>query len=135
EPFSLLRPVSGKKSFVDWYLPHSSSMIIFEYLREDGPHFVLVYRHASREAPAYRFAKGVFDPALIGASTEQFKSLNASEIIHALNSNGYDVSSQIESVAHYRAIIHHDRQLLSESDKKGAFKQLAVRYSVPGPRG
>ncbi|MES2822470.1 MAG: ATP-binding protein [Pseudomonadota bacterium] len=136
EPFNLMRPVKRRKSFIDWYLPHSSSMVIFEYLREDGHHFVMVYRHVSREAPVYRFAKGSFDAALIGASSsELFKSLSAGEIIHALNNNGYDVSSQIESVVHYRAIIQHDRQLLKEHDNKGNFKQLAVRYSVPGPQG
>lgn len=136
EPFNLLRPASGRKTFIDWYLPHSSSMLIFEYHRQDGPCFVMVYRQASREAPAYRFAKGVFDPSLVGASsTDPFRPLSAGEIIHALNSKGYDVTAQIESVAHYRAIIQHDRQLLKEYDNKGNFKQLALRFSVPGPQG
>lgn len=135
EPFNLLRPASGRKTFIDWYLPHSSSMLIFEYHRQDGPCFVMVYRQSSRDAPAYRFAKGIFDPAVVGASsTDPFKPLTPGEIFHALNIQGYEVSAQIESVAHYRAIIQHDRQLLKEYDKKGNFKQLALRFSVPGPQ-
>ncbi len=138
EPFSLSTRVADKQSFLDWYLPHSSSFIIFEYCKEDGNYFVLIYRHPSDKGPAYRFVKGIFDASIlrVGSSEKDIvKAMPVSELIKKLLVNDFDVSNQINTVNRYRAIIQHDRQLLKELDSKGALKRMAVRYSVVGQKG
>ncbi|MCU7837035.1 MAG: ATP-binding protein [gamma proteobacterium symbiont of Taylorina sp.] len=47
EPSQLNPKVENKENFLDFYLPRTTSLIIFEYLREGGLNCAVAYRHVT----------------------------------------------------------------------------------------
>jgi ABC-type molybdenum transport system ATPase subunit/photorepair protein PhrA len=70
-PSQLDNHASGRGSFLDFYLPRPSSMIIFEYERESGICSVVVTRHSSGTKHVYRFLSSEY-------KTEHFSCQSAS---------------------------------------------------------
>jgi hypothetical protein len=135
EPNQLVSQVSGKLSFVDYYLPHQSSALIFEHLREDGYRLAVMLRNASGSQAIYRFVVGSLDetflhddirPMLTGGS-------RMSEIFSELQKRGIETTTQIDNITDYRAIIQNDKRLLRRNGGKKKAAAWAQQYCLGGP--
>src|SRR5690606_40046362 len=56
-PNGLIEKAANKKNFVDYYLPSSRSMVIFEYLAHSGTKCVVLYRNNNQGKHNYRFVR------------------------------------------------------------------------------
>lgn len=60
----ILRGEHSKKSFTDYYLPRSTSYIVFEYIRRGQPSLAVMHASSSGEGVEYRFVGDGFSRAL-----------------------------------------------------------------------
>ncbi len=111
EPNAVVSREAGKLSFVQYYLPSSSSMIAFEYLHQGQERCVVLYSNAS--ILYYRF---------VSCSGRELFSLENMRIHSELNdtrewlksyiAKKYLTSLQLSSTLDYRTIIQNGRQRL-----------------------
>lgn len=136
EPGQLENQAAGKKSFVDWYLPRATSLIIYEYARADGLCCVVIYRHPSGTKPAYRFLRGGFELDYFSkpAPNNAANFCAGSELASHWREQHLEFSSQIEVVIDYRAVLQHDRELLSRSPRAKQLRPLANRFCLGGAK-
>lgn len=136
EPNSLVSKVSGKLSFVDYYLPHQSSALIFEHRREDGYRLVVITRYATGARSIYRFVKGSLAETFLHEDIRPLLNEGRPmiEIFTALSKRGIDVSRQIENITEYRAIIQNDKRLLRRpGGNQRRDTAMAREYCIGGP--
>lgn len=139
-PGALESRASGKKNFLDWYLPRPSSAIVFEYRREDSLCCAVVYRHPSGTKPAYRFLRAPFSEAAFSRSQPGQglgfgrEYLLGKELGRHWRAMELECSTQIEVVTDYRAVIQRDRSLLGQSGKARELRGLASRYGLGSSR-
>lgn len=134
EPRQVENRAGGKDSFVDWYLPRDTSLIIFEYERIDGLCCLTLYRHptAGLAKPAYRFLKGGFSAERfsVAGTDGDFKFLRGKELRPHWQELAFPFSRQIEIVTDYRAVIQNDAALLRRSTTAAESKRLAREYCL-----
>jgi myosin heavy subunit len=134
----LVSRAGGKKDFLDYYLPTSASLIGFDYLREDGPKCVVLYRIQRSEGArlAYRFIDSCFTGAFLTKELKPklLQGLAITEAIAEVTQSGIDVSNQLLTVMDYRAIIQQDERLLKRGGRvQKALKATAKRFCLGGP--
>lgn len=127
-PNRIVTTEAGRKSFAGYYLPNTTSYIVYEYQRYDEQkRLVVAYADRSGERVLFRFIRG--DYAL-----QQFVG-SAGEIIQApdlrrhLNINGYQCSEQIESLAEYRAIIQASHSGTRNRERQKQLRSLIAEYA------
>ncbi|GAA4650963.1 ATP-binding protein [Kistimonas scapharcae] len=133
-PEKLVSTAAGKSSFIDFYLPSQSSMIVFHYRRGDGDRTVVMLRHPSQKI-IYRFIstsplESLFQPDWM----DKIKSgSSAHELLNDLkiSNEKFNVSRIIENITDYRSIIQNDRKLRQASGKRQLIA-LAWEYSLGG---
>jgi hypothetical protein len=135
EPAQLESKVANKDSFLQWYLPRTTSLLIFEYAREGGLCCSVAYRHISGTKPAYRFLKAGFtaDRFSVENSNGQRKYCQGSELVTHWKTLGLEYSSQIEIVTNYRGVIQNDRVLLNRSSASTQLRVQGRTYGLGGP--
>lgn len=127
-----------KDSFLDHYLPTTGSLLVFQYLREDGPCCALMYRHSAGSRMAYRFIKGHADDILFSEPwLSKFKAGNpVTDTFNEMRSQGIEISNQLTQINEYRAVIQQDRKLIKQLTGKGAaLLHMARNYAVGGADG
>lgn len=135
-PSQVVQRVGKRKSFVDYYLPRTTSLIIFEYSSARDVFCVVVYRHHSGDKPAYRFLGERFDMGYFseeasgGALFHEGKNLGTHWTKLRL-----EHSKQLEKVTDYRGVIQGDRSLINRSAKSRELSQLVAMYSLTGRFG
>lgn len=129
-PESLINRSAGKDSFLDHYLPFNRSMVIFEYIGNNGVCCVVLYRHSLSKGDqlVYRFVKGSADSTIFHPAFKHLLDQNvpASELLKSLENAGINISRQL-STADYRYI------LCNQYDKKNrnmGFMQLSSDFSL-----
>jgi hypothetical protein len=129
EPRSVAAAGGGHKRFVDYYLPNPTSILVFEYLRDDGLNCAVLYRHPAGNKPAYRFLKSGYAEARFSAPGSDGRStyLPGQDLKHHWRNLGLDCSTQIENVIDYRAIIQNTAR---DDARDAATKALAALYGV-----
>ena len=133
-PEKLVSTAAGKSSFIDFYLPFLSSMIVFHYRRADGDRTVVMLRHPSRKI-IYRFIS--VSPLDSIFQSEWMEKIKAGHSAHDLlndlkvSSDLFNVSRIIENIVDYRSIIQNDRKL-RQNRSKSPFVTLAWEYSLGG---
>ena len=132
EPGQLENQAAGKKSFVDWYLPRPTSLIIYEYARDDGLCCAVVYRHPTGTKPAYRFVRGGFELANFcrPSDDDSHQFCEGRELANHWRELSLEFSSQLEIVVDYRAVLQHDRELLNRSARAKQLRPLAARFCL-----
>jgi hypothetical protein len=119
---------NGKLSFPDWYLPHSGSFIVYEYMRESGKCCVITYRDTSGRSSNYRFLSSSFNiehfSILEGDKTNFMK---VSDLWRHWTSLGLTFSRQIESTTEYKAILQNDKQYIRRDPEK---IRMAAQYCL-----
>jgi len=135
-PSQIVERVGKRKSFVDYYLPRTTSLLIFEYKNARDVFCVVVYRHSSGDKPAYRFLGERFD---MGYFSEEAPG---GRLFHeGKNLGSYwtklrlEHSKQLEKVTDYRGVIQGDRSLINRSAESRELAQYVSMYSLSGKFG
>ncbi|MUK77996.1 ATP-binding protein [Aliivibrio fischeri] len=107
----IVRKSNVNKPFVEWYLPHSNSYIVFEYITARGQvAHVICYRNLSTKGGiVYLFVKGQFEQSVIikQDSEEKPYAIGCTKLAAELAANGLDYEQRITSVKGYREIIQN----------------------------
>lgn len=95
--------VSGSDSFSDFYLPHSTSYVIFEYMRRDVPCMAVLFG-ANEASFGYRFIRSAYDLELFTENGDRSTLIQSKDIKLQLKTAGV---SHSDHLAHkdYRSII------------------------------
>ena len=135
-PSQIVQKVGKRRSFVDYYLPRSTSLLIFEYSNHRGLMCGVVYRHSSGDKPAYRFLGERF-------AIEYFSESLSSDALFVEGKNlgshwtqlHLEHSRQLERVTDYRGVIQGDRSLINRSSTSRELTQMVAMYSLTGKLG
>ncbi|MDX1302053.1 ATP-binding protein [Photobacterium sp.] len=107
----IVRKSNVNKPFAEWYLPHSNSYIVFEYITARGQvAHVICYRNLSTKGGiVYLFVKGQFEQSVLikQDSEEKPYAIGCTKLAAELTANGLDYESRITSVKEYREIIQN----------------------------
>ncbi len=106
-PDRIVRPVSNQQNFARYYLPRSTSYLVYEYRRDDAVCCALLFSDASGDAVEYRFVDGAYQRDWF--VHEDGKSLVANtNLIERFKLRGI-VCSRKMPLDQYRAIIQGKR--------------------------
>jgi len=119
-----------KLPFVDFVLPSSNSLIIYDYHRRDGDCCAVVYR-SPRSGAAYRFIKANSAETFF---SEEVRGLlksgaTATEVFNKISSLGFEVSTQLLSITEYAAVIQGDVAVLRRLGDKNRVRD-AQRFGL-----
>lgn len=102
-PDRIVRPVSNKKNFARYYLPRSTSFIIFEYRRDDVLCCAILFADESGEAVHYRFMRSAYRRDLFVLEDERSLVMSAG-LAERMKLKGVTVSRKMP-LDEYRAVI------------------------------
>lgn len=112
---------ANKLSFLDYYLPTTQSMLVFEYRNAHGVQCVVMYR-GEQNHMNYRFVSGNASSHLFSPEgVEKMQSgMSIRELLLWLRKSDTRMSRQIQTISDYRAVIQRSRPLLrkNNSDKE-----------------
>ncbi|HRJ54614.1 MAG TPA: ATP-binding protein [Candidatus Thiothrix moscowensis] len=127
-PNRIVTTEAGRKSFTGYYLPHTTSYLVYEYQRYDGQkRLVVAYADRNGERVFFRFIRA-------GYALQQFIDvaggiLQAPDLAKHLRTNGYSCSEQIESLAEYRAIIQATHSGTRDRERQKQLRALIADYA------
>ncbi|WP_180111401.1 ATP-binding protein [Acinetobacter sp. YH12098] len=132
-PNGLIEKAANKKNFVDYYLPSSRSMVIFEYLAHSGTKCVVLYRNNNQGKHNYRFVDGCAEDTLLSESSLEILGLsqNVKDVFDQVYKSGVDVSRQIDSIPEYIYTLTADKSRLTGERN---LRDLCNRYSLSGSK-
>ncbi|MEX1215970.1 ATP-binding protein [Saccharospirillum sp.] len=116
EPERVVSKLSGKSSFIDFYLPTFQSCVIFEYRQEEGLCCALLFRHPSNRV-GYYFLKGSAEETLFapGIRERLAAGIAVTTLIEDLKQAGIRVSTLVNTITDFRAIIQRDANLIKRN--------------------
>lgn len=135
EPERIVSRSSGRLSFVDYYLPNQQALIIFEYRRHSGLCCAVMFRHHSGKL-CYRFVEGSAADTFFAPDTIELLKSGAlnKEIFDKLRAKGLNVSSTLDTITDYRAILQNNPKLLRrQPTETRRLRRLAADFSLGGP--
>lgn len=107
----IVRSSNVNKPFVDWYLAHNNSYIVFEFATARGQvvHVICYRSLATKSGIVYQFVKGVFEQSVLIKEDLEGKpfAIQSNKLASELTSAGFDYESRITSVKEYREIIQN----------------------------
>ncbi|MBD8615025.1 ATP-binding protein [Pseudomonas putida] len=119
----------GKDSFIDYYLPRSTSYIVFEYRHADGQNRLAVaYSNSTGDKVFFRFVRQGFDQKMFvaddgsGVSNSHFRA-RLSELKIKCSQH------QIETYSDYRAVIQFSLPKAGDRKQKAYLRDLCADYA------
>lgn len=135
EPERITNRAGGRESFLDFYLKTLQSLIIFEYRRSTGLCCAVMYRHPQNKI-CYRFVEGALEEtfflpqvkeALMGGATHDV-------VFDLLRGEGINVSSMIDTIKDYRAVIQRNTKLIKRQPNEiRRLRALSNDFGMGGP--
>lgn len=99
------------KPFAEWYLPHSNSYLVFEYITARGQiaHVICFRNLSTKGGIVYLFVKGAFEQSVLIKQDHEEKpyAIACTKLAAELTTTGLDYESRITSVKEYREIIQN----------------------------
>lgn len=119
-----------RDSFEKWYLPRTSSFIIYEYTRPEGD-LCQVVLSSSGSGVNYRFIGKPFDITdyLIEQKNKKHSSVSSVELARAMKRNNILVTSQLNT-KDFRAILQNDQGVLNQSSNARELLGYARIFSL-----
>ncbi len=131
EPNTVVSREAGKLSFVQYYLPHLSSMICFEYMHFNEHRCALLYSAAN--VLYYRFVDAKASDLFSKESMEEHHKLNDTRAwLKSYVAKHFFVSAQLNSTIDYRSIIQNGRSRILKNRQMMAAE--ASRFSLCVPK-
>lgn len=106
-PDRIVRPVSNQQNFARYYLPRSTSYIVYEYQREGAICCAILCSDASGEAVEYRFVDSAYQRDWF-VQDDDISLVASGNLVERLKLRGVTCSRKM-SLDHYRAIIQGKR--------------------------
>lgn len=128
-PNRLVSAESGRGSFVEYYLPRTTSYIVFEYRRPgDAVRQVALYADQTGERVCYRFIRHAFE---LGQFVSRDGSLVAArDLVKHLRLNDFQCADQqIESLTEFRAIIQAGTSGTRDRARQKMLREMSASYS------
>ena len=134
EPGRIASTVAGRGSFLDFYLPRKTSLLIFEYAREGGLCCVVVSQHSSGIKHIYRFLASGFCEEHFSKRTLAGDAVyrTCNELAEHWGEQNLTSSRQLENVLDYRGVIQNDPVLINRSGGRANLRAMANDYCVGG---
>lgn len=131
DPNTLDKHAAGRAPFTHWYLPRDTSLMIFEYEREDGKHCVVLYRK-NQDKYVYRFLKASYQESFFSQENNgELTYLKGDELKTHWTGLDLECSSQIETIVDYKAIIQNDKQQINRlNERRSKLRKLANEYCL-----
>lgn len=124
-PNKLVQGGGVNQSFVQYYLPHTTSFIVFEYSRRSKVCMVVLHASRSGESVYYRF---IDQPFALERFRDEFGNLVIGpDLYRHIQKRGEFCSEQITALSDYRAIIQN--AVSGNRDHR----TLAASFSFVGP--
>lgn len=123
---------ANKLSFLDYYLPTTQSMLVFEYRNTHGVQCVVMYRGESAQL-CYRFVSGHASSHLFSPEGVQKMQTGIStrELLLWLRKIDIPMSRQIHTITDYRAVIQRSKVLLRRNvHDKDKLRMEAERFGL-----
>jgi chromosome segregation ATPase len=115
----------GQKSFLDFYLPHSDSYIVYEVIRETGPYCVFIFRSQGRVA--YRFIDtGYQRNYFIDNQNTPYENDKIRMVLGSVN-----LSRKIDSYDDFRNILYGNSQAIEPTFRKYAIVESKQYQNIP----
>ena len=125
EPRSLSTHAADKQSFVDFYLPRVSSLLIFEYENHLGEGVcVVASRSVSGSSVVYQFVNAAYAPELFVNDNDNC-FFNRDEVSHQWDRLDIEHSPKIQNIREYRSIIQHDTKVIRYSSERKKLQNCA----------
>ena len=127
-PNRIVTTEAGRKTFTGYYLPRTTSYLVYEYQRHDGhKRLAVAYADRNGERVLFRFVRSGFE-------LQQFVSMSgeiiqASDLAKHLRINGYPCSEQLESLAEYRAVIQATSSGTRDRERQKQLRNLIADYA------
>jgi DNA repair exonuclease SbcCD ATPase subunit len=127
-PNRIVTTEAGRKSFTGYYLPHTTSYLVYEYQRYDGQkRLAVAYADRNGERVFFRFIRAEYAlQQFIGAAGE---IVPAPDLAKHLRTNGYQCSEQLESLAEYRAVIQATHSGTRDRERQKQLRNLIAEYA------
>lgn len=127
-PNRIVTTEAGRKSFTGYYLPRTTSYLVYEYQRYDGQkRLAVVYADRKGERVFFRFIRAEYAlQQFINAAGE---IIQAPDLTKHLRTNGYQCSEQLESLAEYRAVIQATHSSTRDRERQKQLRNLIAEYA------
>jgi hypothetical protein len=128
-PNRIVTAEAGRETFIGYYLPRTTSYIVFEYQRPGGQkRLVVAYSDRSGERVLYRFVRHGFDVAQFIEDDGEF--VQAANLVKHLRMKELDCSErQIESQTEYRSIIQGIPSNTTDKQHQRYLREITQEYS------
>jgi len=130
-PNQILSANSQKLPFVPYYLPNTTSYIVFEYQRSpNSKRTVAVYSDRAGDRPIYRFIRHGFDRRMF-VDEEAQMLIPAADLVKHLKKNSFQCEErQIETCSDYRGVIQGIQTHSSDRQYQRYLRELTKDYSL-----
>lgn len=127
-PNRIVTTEAGRKSFTGYYLPHTTSYLVYEYQRHDGQkRLAVAYADRNGERVFFRFIRAEYTlKQFIGEAGE---IIQAPDLAKHLRTSRYHCSEQIESLAEYRAVIQATHSGTRDRERQKQLRNLIAEYA------
>ncbi|MFT0212537.1 ATP-binding protein [Pseudomonas sp. F1_0610] len=125
-----------RKKFDEFYLPHPTSYLVYEYTREEGNTCQVVLTNSRDAGVEYRFISAPFEPQQYLQETENGLQVFTNEEFAShlrdlkRHSEHFDFSYKIQATSDYRSVIQNDFSQLKNSRDGLKLRQLAAQFSL-----
>lgn len=119
----------GKSSFIEYYLPNTSSYLAFEYRVQDGTkRLMIAYANTTGDKVFYRFVRQGYDPKIFVTDDGYFvESKNLKMRLTELNIP--HAQHQIDTYADYRAVIQYCVPATLDRKQRDQLKAMCADYA------
>ena len=123
-----------RQNFHEFYLPHTNSYIIYEYVREAGDTVMAVLLRDSQGGVEYRFIDAPYAPEFFLDQTEEGpKGVAFQEVARRVRQQGVELSVKLSATSEYRSVLQNDfSQLRSTKQEQHRLFALAAKFSLAG---
>ncbi|HNI00683.1 MAG TPA: ATP-binding protein, partial [Rhodocyclaceae bacterium] len=128
-PSAIASAEANRLGFVAYYLPRSTSYLVYEYVRQrDQRRCVIVHADRSGEQLRYRFLRGPYreDCFVLGDG----ELVAAPDLRRHIELLGAEVSEQIDSTAEYRALIQGLPPATRDRERRQVLVRLGADYAL-----
>jgi thiamine phosphate synthase YjbQ (UPF0047 family) len=136
-PGRLVKAGTNRESFANWYLPRSSSFIVFEYINYAGAARCAIM-HRSGEGYSYRLVSSPWSPELLYRDYEAGHLVLPGELYGHLAQQGVSCSPELQPY-HYRQIIQFNSgtahlEKITDAGKRKLIVSLRIGFSLAPKR-
>ena len=136
-PGRVVKADSNNKNFADWYLPHDSSFIVFEYINGSGEACCAIM-HRTATSYAYRLVSGAWDTDLLYLDSEAGLLVPVAQLMAHISRQGRTCSPALLPRS-YRRIVQYNTgsanlEGIDDPDQRKLIEQYRRNFSLAPKR-